>query len=432
MSAAASPQIAITPQSALADQPVQIHLAGLPPGATVTVRAQMPGWPGHRWESHATFMADATGAVDVATARPVAGSYTEPDPMGLVWSMALVPAPGDAPTRGPGLLPPTVITFTAEIEGAVVAEATAERVRLAPGVQRTVVRERGLVGTFFLPPGPEPHPGVLLLGGSEGGLHEPDAALLAAHGFATLALAYFGMEGVSPDLVDIPIEYFGTAIEWVQAQEGVRGDRLGVVGGSRGGEAALLLGTIFPAITAVVSYLGSGVITQGIGGGEILEKVNTDRPSWTYRGRPLPYLPMRTTPDFEAQVRAGQPVDLGQVFLAALENTQAVWAATIPVERINGPVLLISAGDDRSWPTTRLSTIAEDRLTGHNHPHPVRHLHYERAGHGIIPPPYGPRTMLVVPLPGGAMNLGGTPQVNAAASAEAWRQTLAFLGEHLG
>ena len=40
--------------------------------------------------------------------------------------------------------------------------------------------------------------------------------------------------------------------------------------------------------------------------------------------------------------------------------------------------------------------------------------------------------MLVVPLPGGAIHLGGTPQANAAASADAWRQTLAFLGEHLG
>jgi dienelactone hydrolase len=377
-------------------------------------------------------VADAGGEVDLAAARPVEGSYAEPDPMGLVWSMELVTAPGEASCRGEGPLPPTVISFTAEIEGQVVAEATAERVRLAPGVRRTVVRERGLVGTLFLPPDPGPHAGIILLGGSEGGLHEPDAALLAAHGYATLALAYFGVEGVPTDLVEIPLEYFGAAIEWLRALEGVRGDRLGVIGGSRGGEAALLLGAIFPAITAVVSYCGSGVITQGIGGGEILEKVNTDRASWTHGGRPLPYLPSRATPEFEAQVRAGEPVELWQVFHAALEQANAVWAATLPVERINGPVLLISAGDDRSWPTTRLSAIAEERLARHNHPFSFRHLHYQRAGHGIIPPPYGPTTMLVAPLPGGSMQMGGTPQANAAARVDAWRQTLAFLTEHLG
>src|SRR4051794_23525033 len=104
-------------------------------------------------------------------------------------------------------------------------------------------------------------------------------------------------------------------------------------------------------------------------------------------------------PNLMAQVRAGEPVELWQVFHAALEQANTVWAATIPVERINGPVLLISAGDDRTWPTTRLSAIAEERLARHNHPYAVRHLHYPRAGHGIIPPPYGPATMLIAPLP---------------------------------
>ena len=56
---AAAPQIGIRPQSALADVPLHIRLGGLPAGASVTVRARMPGWPGHRWESHATFVADA-------------------------------------------------------------------------------------------------------------------------------------------------------------------------------------------------------------------------------------------------------------------------------------------------------------------------------------------------------------------------------------
>ncbi len=49
-------------------------------------------------------------------------------------------------------------------------------------------------------PAPEsgPHPGVILLGGSDGGMHEPNAALLASYDYAVLALACFGMEGVPP------------------------------------------------------------------------------------------------------------------------------------------------------------------------------------------------------------------------------------------
>ncbi len=232
--------------------------------------------------------------------------------------------------------------------------------------------------------------------------------------------------------MDIPLEYFETVIDWLLAQVGVRRrPALGVMGGSRGGELALLFRATFPAVTAVVSYEGSGVVTQGIGGGNILEMVNTGRPSWTHQGRPLPYLPSRATPEFEAQVRAGGPVELGRVFLAALEDTAAVEAATIPVERINGPVLLISAGDDRLWPSARLSEIAEERLTGHRHPHPHRQLRYDCAGHGTIPSPFGPTTVREAPGPGVTFARPGTAEDDAFARADAWSHTLAFLARHL-
>ncbi len=44
------------------------------------------------------------------------------------------------------------------------------------------------------------------------GLWEHAAALLASHGYAALALAYFGVEDVPKDLINIPLEYFGTAL----------------------------------------------------------------------------------------------------------------------------------------------------------------------------------------------------------------------------
>ena len=92
---------------------------------------------------------------------------------------------------------------------------------------------------------------------------------------------------------------------------------------------------------------------------------------------------------------------------------------------------MISAGDDRTWPSTYLSELAVARLSRHNHPYPHRHLAYERAGHGIIPPPYGPTTMRVAPLPGGGLLMGGTAEDDAFASADAWVQVRAFLAEHL-
>lgn len=135
-------------------------------------------------------------------------------------------------------------------------------------------------------------------------------------------------------------------------------------------------------------------------------------------------------PAFEAQARGGGPVDLSLVFRASLEDAAARDAATIPVERINGPVLLISAGDDRGWPSELLSDIALERLARHHHPYPIQHLRYARAGHAIIAPPYGP-TVLEAPGPGVAMATGGTREDTAFARADAWARTLLFLAQHL-
>ena len=233
-----SPRIEIEPTDALVDALVTIRLDGFPAGQQVTVRAQMAQYLGYTWKSRATFRADAQGRVDVSTQRPADGTYEQPDPMGLFWSMA---PPAGAAVQGisPTSVVPLQVQFTAEVHGAVVASAQVERRLMAPHVSRTEVRDEGLVATLFRPPGSGQCPTVIVVGGSGGGLWEAPAALLASHGFVTLALAYFGIAPLPPGLVEIPLEYFGTAIHWLQRQAGVQSQALAVLGESRGGELAL-------------------------------------------------------------------------------------------------------------------------------------------------------------------------------------------------
>ena len=424
-------RILVNPTTPMLDTPLQIRLVDFPPQHPLTLHMTMHDAIG-TWSAHATFLTDEHGNVDLQSQEPIAGTYTGIDPMGLIWSMKL-----DTQTNTPAepdhqLLPPARMTLTASVDGQQIAETTFQRLRLAPSIQRTVIRDQGLVGTLFCPIDDGPYPGILLLGGSEGGLHELDASLLAARGYAVLALAYFGMEGVPPNLVNIPLEYFETAIAFLQSHKQIRADRLGVIGGSRGGEAALLIAATFPAIRAVVSTVGSGIITQGIGeDATLLEKLRNSGPSWTYRGQPLPYLPYTISPELERQVTAGEPVELRLAFLPGLQDQASLAAATIPVERIQGAVLLISAGDDRAWPSEALSELARERLATFRHRFPYRHLVYPHAGHPIAPPPYGPDFGSLLPGPGVQFIAGGTPKATATARADAWKQTLQFFEEHL-
>lgn len=423
-------RITIDPDRPVLDTELRIRLSGLPPRQRVTVRSSATDGIGRPLAAHATFETDDAGSVDLAAAAPIAGTYEAADAMALVWSMSPVPGADRCDTPH-GNLPPATLTLTADLDHGAIATATIERLRLPEDVTRTPIRDHGLVGTLFHPIDDGARPGVILIGGSEGGIHELDAALLANHGFAVLALAYFGTDGAPPFLVEIPLEYFETAIGFLRAHPAVVDGPVGVMGGSRGGEAALLIGSTFDGVGAVVSTVGSGVLTQGIGPGrDLVEMAGTPVPSWTLGGKPLPYLRNRITPALRRQIASGEPVELGLVFELGMADAGEVEACAIPVERTRGAVLLVSAGQDRMWPCGPMSEVAARRLAAAGIPH--EHLHFADAGHPIAPPPYGPATELVSPGPGVTFAMGGTPAANAAARAAAWRRSIEFLREHLG
>jgi len=326
---------------------------------------------------------------------------------------------------------PLPIEFVAEVDDATVARTTVERRYVADGVERIPVREEGMVGTLFVPPGAGPHPAVITLSGSGGGLSEGGAALYASHGYAGFALAYFNYEDLPQDLIEIPLEYFETAIRWLQRQPRLDGDRIAVSGASRGGELVLLLGATFPAVKAVIAYVPSGIVHGGIG----RSGVRGASPAWTFRGEAIPYLQPRAerlSPEPPPPPK-GEPIPLTPRFLRFLEDEEAAERAEIPVECINGPVLLISGKDDAMWPSERLAEIARRRLEEHHFPHSYRHLAYDGAGH-MIGMPYTPTTVLASrhPLTGELFAYGGTPQAYAAARLDSWREVLKMLGEAFG
>ena len=234
--------------------------------------------------------------------------------MGLFWSMErgrgsaheVVAEDDDDEEAGT----PESWTLTAEVGNHTVAQTTVRRRAVAEGVRVTPISANGLVGTFYEPPDEGRHPAMIVLGGSEGGVPRPvgHAGGLASRGYATLALGYFGVNGLPGTLSNIPLEYFGTAINWLAAQPSVDPNRIGVIGASRGAELALLLGGLYPRLRVVVAYMPSHVVVRGCC------DPRTWFFAWTLGGRPIAAMPPPARRDpLEAQ------------------------RAEIQVERIHGP-----------------------------------------------------------------------------------------------
>ncbi len=257
-------------------------------------------------------------------------------------------------------------------------------------------------------------------------MREDTAALLASHGYAALALAYFAAPDLPVTLEKVPLEYFEKALKWMASHEAIDGERLAVQGISRGGELALLVAATYPEqVDAVIAHVPSGVVWPGVGG-------FPPGPAWTRDGVGVPTVSLPVDPELQAEIvrkmRAGEPIVLTPMFRAAMKHGEAMAAAEIPVERIRGPVLLISAKDDAIWPSTDLAEIAVARLRAHGHPYPVEHLSYDDAGHLLLAP-YRVTTIPAMPHPVLRMKLafGGTPAGTAHAMEESWQRVLSFL-----
>jgi uncharacterized protein len=367
----------------MADEPLAISIEGLQPRQPAIMRATLDDAGGVRWQSWSGFIADANG-------RGTVGD--------MIGSMDVAGADRGRKrfaTRG---FEPQTVQLSLEVDGKAIATAAATRRFLSDGVIATPIREPGITGTFFKPAAPTM--GVLVLGGSEGGVgDEGVAALLASRGYATLALQYF--EGT---LADIPLETFHRALDWLATQSGVQG--LAIVGTSKGAEAALLIAARRVDVTAVVVYAPSSVVWSCICD-------SSGASSWTEGGTPLPFVAQRRDPTYAPP--QGFPIEPGVHYEYRLRHREP--AARIPVEKIEAELLLIAGANDRMWPSAAMAREIAARKK-------ARLLILPGAGH-LIGKALLPAGSTLVG--NGRIETGGTPNGNAAAQPVAWEAVLRFL-----
>jgi dienelactone hydrolase len=231
-------------------------------------------------------------------------------------------------------------------------------------------------GYLYIPEAPGPHPGILLLHGSEGGYGDfwtmpgelpfptgesKYTVKLAKHfatlGFVAYAYSYFHADGIDgfssyppSELVNVDISDTGAALEWLRSSPYVCGLPVGMWGGSRGAEHALVLSSmatqlknlnVFPDL--VIADSPSDFVYPG------LSKVGADALS---NGAPFPEV------HSSAWSINGNPIEM---------------FSPIEIEKIKAPILINYGAEDEVWgPYVDIRKL-EDRLNSNG-----RHaLHFD-------------------------------------------------------
>lgn len=412
------PQLVVRPESALFDTAVDVRVKTKTPDVPVTLEAS-GDIDGTTYRSWASFLTDASGAVDLARVAPLRGTYSGVDPMGLFWSMVTIKSHGYVPAS----LDPIHIRLTVYTKAGS-RSVVVTRSRIGPGVTRIALHGESIVGTLFRPKKGIARGVVIVLGGSEGGVDENRAAIIASHGFETLALAYFGADGLPSELANIPLEYVQRAIAWVHERPETRNLPIILEGDSKGAELALLVAAREPLVRGVVAFAPSSSVFEGFS-----TKQGVQRASWTISGTPLAYADNPIPPQVKAEIKADRAAKRAVSFRAQYMAlaTPPKPESTIAVQKIAGPLLLVAGADDQLWP----SDVFAERIIATRKANALKFrdelLIFPQAGHEIDVP-YMPTGDLAVFNEGSfRLALGGTASGYARADASMWPKALAFL-----
>lgn len=260
--------------------------------------------------------------------------------------------------------------------------------------------------------------GVLVLSGSSGRIETDRCRVLARAGMTAVSIRWFGGDGQPGGICEIPLETFVTATDLLRTRGS---ERVGVLGVSKGAEAALLVAVHDPRVDAVVALSPTSVAWANVGPG-IDGTTFPYRSSWTWQGEPVPFVPYDE--DWTPAQAAGTPA----VYRTLYEQSRRTFAeaartAVIPIERSAAEITLVAGGDDQMWPSLVFAQELAARRASAGRP--ARLVTSPDAGHRPRLPGEGPAAHSA------RFRYGGTGQADAALGATAWPDIVAVLSGDL-
>ncbi|WP_101392850.1 acyl-CoA thioester hydrolase/BAAT C-terminal domain-containing protein [Streptomyces sp. TLI_146] len=256
--------------------------------------------------------------------------------------------------------------------------------------------------------------GVLVLAGSSGRVERERARILAQQGMTAVSIRWFGGPGQSPGICEIPLETFTAAVDFLRLNGA---ERIGIVGTSKGAEAALLTAVHDPRVDVVIAMSPTSRVWCNVGPGRDGAR-HPYRSSWTWREQALPFVPMDDswTP---AEADGGPVAIRGWYELSERTFAGLLSPAEIPVDKARADLVLVAGGDDAMWPSLPFAEQLAQRRRSVGAT--VRLIARRDAGHrprfpGESPASASPR-----------FQYGGTPKADALLGTAAWPHVLDVL-----
>lgn len=204
------------------------------------------------------------------------------------------------------------------------------------------------------------------------------AEFFAGKGYSTLAMAYYGVPGLPDKMRAIPLEIFDYAIARMRKYENGRFKHFGIYGNSKGGGIALLAASQCVFIDLCIAVSATAHIFQGTGGAD----ESKCKSMVSFYKRDFPYIPNKGKMGAFIR-RCRQEGNIRLLYLIEEWEKRGNADTVIPVEKIRGPILLMSATHDESVPGKQDAEVLVKRLKEKNFQYPYKHINFENGSHNL-------------------------------------------------
>ena len=213
----------VEPYRSLIDQPVTLNGSGFERKSKITIQSVLQCTEEHiHFMSYGHYLTSDNGDFDLKEMASLGGTYTGIDNCGLFWSMNHLEDSRDnfSLKDGRSILNYNFNIFDGHISdfsnANTLASANIQKCVLGEGICREEITGGNIRGTLFSPSQRGSYPAIItIFGGNKmGHVREEYAAYLAKQNYVTLALPFFGVDGLSKTYTEKPIEieYFEEAI----------------------------------------------------------------------------------------------------------------------------------------------------------------------------------------------------------------------------
>lgn len=236
-------------------------------------------------------------------------------------------------------------------------------------------RKKELYGDYY-ENGNKNRPLLVIIGGSKSGIPAIGNSLFDYFklNYNVLVLAYFGVGQLPKNLERIPLEYFINAIGYFKEKLNITDNEIVLVGSSKGGELVLLLISKFINFSITIACVPSCYVFQAIP--TSVFSIISPKSSWTIKNKEIPFVKFRFNKKILRDIR-------NKIYLSCYEKSIELNKnnkGSINIKNYTGKLLLISAENDKYWPSKDMSNCLEKSGNRNN----IRHIVLDVEGHYLL------------------------------------------------